>query len=188
MKPLAQWRQPVEWQTQLSLHCCHTVTARLVIMFLPGPPDLRETAAAAHGGRHSPDALRADPASAAASMRHQDRTAHAGREGTLCLTECEDPERLHAYRAHEQGPGEHEQPSRHNAGADLSGETRLGINDSAICDGWTWLGTAHAQRFWLASPLLDPGDQGLELAVQARDSAGRALPLSACPRVRASAA
>ena len=153
----------------------------------PGPPDLPATAAA-DGGQHCPDALGSSPASRAAPMQHQDRMAHAGGEGSPCLTECERSDRLHAYRAHEQGPGEHEQPNRPDAGDSLAGETRPGAYDSASCGGWTWLGTAHAQRFWVAWPLLDLGDRGVELAVQARNGAGCALPLSACPRVRASGA
>ena len=148
----------------------------------PGPPDL-PAVAAADGGLDRPDAPGSGPASAADLGQH--RTMHAGGDYTRRLTECEHSERLHANRPHEEGPGGHEQPNRPDAGGDLAGGTRPGVHDSVSYDGWTWVGTSHAQRFWLASTLLDPGDLGVELAVQALDGAGRALPLSACPRVRA---
>lgn len=151
----------------------------------PERPDL-PARAAADGGRHRPDAIGSGPASAAGPMQHH--TMHADGDCTPRLTECEHLERLHAYHAREQGPCVHEQRNRPDAGDDLAGGTRPGVHDSTSCGVWTWLGTAHAQRFWVASPLLDPGDRGLELAVQARDGAGCALPLSACPRVRAAVA
>lgn len=54
--------------------------------------------------------------------------------------------------------------------------------------GWTWLGTAHAPRYWVAA-VADPsrsGAAGAELAVQAYDSVGRALPLESCLRASVS--
>lgn len=176
----------------------------------PGPPGLRGPASAADdGGRHRLEALGGGPASAADPVQHHMANASGARASRLresehperpdahCaheqlsvgheLRESDPPERPDAYCAHEQVSVEHKQPDRPEGGASLAAENRRGVYGSVSCDGWTWLGTAHTQRFWVARTLLDPGDRGWELAVQARDGAGRALPLLSCPRVRAPA-
>ena len=153
----------------------------------PGPPDLQEPASmAAAGGRHraDADARGGGPASAADPAQHPFAQADGG-DTSSRMRSSEHSVQPHADRAHEQGPVESEQPDRPGGGASPAAGSGLEERENTSCDGWIWLGTAHAQRFWVASTLLDPGAGGVELAVQARDGAGCALPLAACPRVRA---
>ena len=149
----------------------------------PGAQDLRDPeTAAADGGRHC---LSAGHASAADPVQHQLALAHGA--DTSRLTIFEHHGRAHAQHAHEQGSVNPEQPGRPDAGDALAVVNRTGVIDNTSDDGWTWLGTAHAPHFWIAGTVLTCGDLGVELAVQACDGAGCALPLSACPRVRAPA-